>query len=126
MPQVTLHHVHHEAADVDIAAAFYVDNFEAHITERVEREGVQWARVSIGGSMLNITDREHAQATQGPHRGLDHIGIHTTDFDATVATLRRNGVVFYVEPFSPRPGAQIAFVTGPDNVKVEVLCLTPA
>lgn len=124
MPQVTLHHVHHEAADVDVAAAFYVDNFDAKLDERIERDGVQWARVSIGGSMLNITDRAQAAAARGLHRGLDHIGIHTSDFDTTVATLRNNGVAFYVEPFSPRPGAWIAFVTGPDDVKIEVLCLS--
>lgn len=71
---------------------------------RAAREGAQWARVSIGGSMLNITDRAQADATRGLHRGHDHIGIHTTDFDASVQTLRNNGVVFYVEPYLTAPG----------------------
>ena len=125
MANYTLHHIHHEAADVDAAAEFYVQNFAGEITERTERQGVQWARVLVGGVKLNITDRAHVEVGLKTYRGLDHFGIHTSDFDETIAQLRANGVPFYVEPTSPRPGTRIAFVSGPDNVKIEVLCIAP-
>ena len=121
MPELTLHHLHHEAADVDAAAQFYVDNFGGVVAERVEKQGVQWARVAVAGAMLNITDRADSNVALGLYRGLDHFGIHTSDFDQTVATLRANGVNFFIDPLSPRPGARIAFVSGPDNIKIEIL-----
>lgn len=121
MPNLSFHHLHHEAADVDAAAAFYVECLGGELTERVERDGVQWARVSLGGMMLNITDRADAGLSLGLYQGLDHFGVHTSDFDTTMADLRASGVEFFIEPHSPKPGVQVAFVSGPDNVKIEIL-----
>ena len=125
MPELSFHHLHHEASDVDAAAAFYVDCLGGELTERVERDGVQWARVSLGGAMLNITDRADDALGLGLYQGLDHFGIHTSDFEATMAGLRDKEVPFFIEPHSPKPGVQIAFVYGPDNVKIEILQVTP-
>ncbi len=125
MPDLSFHHLHHEAADVDAAAAFYVDCLSGELTERFERDGVQWARVSVGGVMLNITDRADAALSLGLYRGLDHVGIHTSDFEATTAHLRTKGVKFFIEPHSPTPGVQVAFISGPDNVKIEILQVDP-
>ena len=124
MAELTLHHLHHEAGDVDEAVKFYVDNFAGELTERFEQDGVQWARVKLAGAMLNVTDRGQADVALGVYRGFDHFGIHTTDFDETIATLKGNGVDFFIEPISPRPGVRIAFVSGPDNIKIEVLSVS--
>ena len=121
MTTYTLHHIHHEAADVDAAVAWYEKNFQATVEDRFENNGVQWARVNLGGALLNITDRAETQIELGRYQGLDHFAIHTSDFDATVATLKANGVHFWTEPMSPRPGTQIAFISGPDNIKIEIL-----
>jgi catechol 2,3-dioxygenase-like lactoylglutathione lyase family enzyme len=122
--ELTLHHLHHEAEDVDEAVKFYVDNFAGELIERFEQNGVQWARVEVADAMLNVTDRGQSDVSLGVYRGLDHVEIHTTDFDETIATLKDNGVNFFIEPMSPRPGVRIAFVSGPDNVKVEVLSVS--
>jgi catechol 2,3-dioxygenase-like lactoylglutathione lyase family enzyme len=121
MAELTLHHLHHEASDVDAAAQFYVDNFDAKIMERTEKLGVQWARVAVGGTMLNITDRADRTIALGLYRGLDHFGIHTSNFDETIAKLKANGVNFFIEPKKAPSGVFVAFVSGPDDVKIEVL-----
>ena len=123
--EYSFHHIHHEAADVDVAAAFYVANFGGLIIERAKRDG-GWeaARVQVGGCVINITDRAACEVGLRTFRGFDHIGIHTSDFDDTMSALRANGVNVYVEPFSPRPGVRIAFINGPDDVKIEVLCVS--
>ena len=82
--------------------------------------------MTIGGAMLNITDRADDGVGLRLYQGLDHFGLHTSDFDATIASLREKGVSFFIEPHSPKPGIQIAFVSGPDDVKVEILQVTPA
>lgn len=124
MPEFRLHHIHHEAADVDAATRFYVENFAGVVTERTEKQGYQSARVQVAGTTINVTDRARADVALDRYKGLDHIGIHTNDFDATIAALRANGVNFFIEPMSPAPGVDVAFVSGPDNIKVEVVCIS--
>jgi catechol 2,3-dioxygenase-like lactoylglutathione lyase family enzyme len=121
MPEYSLHHIHHEAADVDAAVQFYEKNFGAALEERTVRSGAQWARVRLGSTLLNISDRATTQLGLDRYQGLDHFAIQTSDFDSTIATLRANGVNFWSEPMSPRPGTHIAFISGPDHIKIEII-----
>ena len=43
------------------------------------------------------------------------------DLDEAAADLRRRGAEFYSEPRLLRPGLKIAFVRGPDDVRIEIL-----
>lgn len=121
MASFNLHHIHHETADVDGTVAFYQTNFHGELTERTVRDGVQWARLKIGDMMLNVTDRGETGVDLVRYNGLDHIGLHTSDFDETISSLKANDVEFFVEPMSPAPGVRVAFVSGPDNIKIEIL-----
>jgi catechol 2,3-dioxygenase-like lactoylglutathione lyase family enzyme len=82
---------------------------------------VQWGTVRVGGAMLNVTNRGVFDVALGVYNGLDHFALRTTDLDDTISTLRANGVNIFLEPMSPKPGVRIAFVSGPDNVKIEIL-----
>ena len=121
MTEYHLQHIHHESADVDATVQFYEKNFNGMLQERVERGGVQWARVNVGGVLINVTDRASKQYDLDLYQGLDHFALQTSDFDETIATLKSNGVVFWSEPRSPRPGVQVAFIAGPDNIKIEIM-----
>lgn len=121
MAEYHLHHIHHEAADVDAAAQFYEKNFQAVLEERTIRDGQQWARVNLAGTLINISDRATTQVALECYQGLDHFALRTSNFDETVAMLKANGVHFWIEPRSPRPGVQIAFISGPDNIKIELI-----
>ena len=121
MATYELHHLHHETADVDSTVAFYQTNFAAELIERTERDGVQWGTVRVGGALINVTNRGVFNVGLGVYNGLDHFALRTTDLDATVALLKANGVNFFLEPMTPKPGVRIAFVSGPDNVKIELL-----
>jgi len=125
MADFRLHHIHHETRDVDATAAFYQKHFRGELTERTEREGVQWARIRIGDTTLNVTDRGEADIGLKRYNGLDHIGIHTSDFDETIGALKSAGVEFFIEPMSPAPGVRIAFIRGPDDIKIELLDVSP-
>ncbi len=121
MVQYRFNHIHHESADVDGAVQFYEKNFQAALEERTERDGVQWARVKLGDTLINITDRATTAVGLEAYQGLDHFAVNTSDMDETVATLKANGVHFWAEPRSPRPGLTIAFIAGPDNIKIELM-----
>jgi predicted enzyme related to lactoylglutathione lyase len=124
MASYELHHIHHETVDVDVTAAFYTDNFHGEITERFEKEGVQWARVKVGGTFIFITDRGTFDIDLGSHRGIDHFCLHTDDFEGAMASLRANNVNIVAEPWSSKPGSHACFISGPDNMKIEILSIS--
>ena len=124
MADFQLHHIHHEAADVDAAVTFYEKNFQAVLEERTVRNGEQWARIRLGGTLLNISDRATTEVGLERYQGIDHFALHTSDFAGAVAALKANGVNFFTEPMSPRPGVEIAFISGPDNIKIELMQLS--
>jgi catechol 2,3-dioxygenase-like lactoylglutathione lyase family enzyme len=53
--------------------------------------------------------------------GLDHLGLRVDDVDAATAELKRRGAKVLVEPKTIRPGVRIAFIQGPDDVRIELL-----
>ena len=56
-----------------------------------------------------------------PYIGLDHLGLRVADVDAATAELKRRGARVLVEPKTIRPGVRIAFIQGPDDVRIELL-----
>jgi len=56
-----------------------------------------------------------------PYIGLDHLGLRVDDVDAATAELKRRGAQVLVEPKTIRPGVRIAFIQGPDHVRIELL-----
>ena len=71
--------------------------------------------------MINITDRADTRVGLSRYQGLDHFAFLTDDFEATMARLRENGVNIWQGPESPVPGVQVVFISGPDDVKIELL-----
>jgi catechol 2,3-dioxygenase-like lactoylglutathione lyase family enzyme len=115
-------HVHLRSPDVAAAAAFYVDKLAAR---EVRREGTPTSRIvlDLGGLTVFI---EQAPAdlpppARAPHLGIEHIGLGVADIDATLADLRARGVTVLVETKAMRPGLRIAFIDGPDGVRIELL-----
>ena len=120
MPTYALNHVHHEAADVQAAADWYVKLFDAAADEPFERGGATWIRVHIGNITVTITDRECSDTELGRYQGYDHLGIETDDFDATMARIEECGVDIWSGPMDAG-GFRIVFINGPDNVKIELM-----
>ncbi len=56
-----------------------------------------------------------------PRYGEDHFGVEVDDLDEVAADLKKRGVVFGMEPRDFGPGLRIAFVRGPDNVRIELM-----
>ena len=120
MPAYSLNHVHHESTDVHAAADWYVRMFDATADEPFERGGATWLRVHIGEVTVTITDREFSAMELGRYQGLDHFGLDTDDFDATLARIEAAGVDIWAGPLEAE-GMRIVFINGPDNVKIELM-----
>ena len=123
MPDFRWDHLHLRSPDPEVTAQYYVDVFGAQPMNKVEVGGS--LRVIIGLAGLSLFIERVPSGTPAPpdppHLGLEHIGLAVTDLDAVCAQLTARGAEFVVEPHSPRPGLKIAFVRGPENVRIELL-----
>jgi catechol 2,3-dioxygenase-like lactoylglutathione lyase family enzyme len=63
----------------------------------------------------------NASTPETEHLGEEHFGLKVKDLEATAAELKQRGVHFSVEPVEARPGVKMAYVTGPDNMRIELL-----
>ena len=125
--QFSCDHLHLRSPDPEAAAAFYVSRLGARITGRTESNGALRVILDLGGlvTFIEAVPADTVMAPPAPFVGIEHLGLLVADMDAAVAELRANGVTFLVEPRSPRPGVKIAFIEGPDAVRIELLERAP-
>jgi catechol 2,3-dioxygenase-like lactoylglutathione lyase family enzyme len=120
MFEYTFDHAHVYCTDVPASERFFVDVLAARVTER---RGTTVVLDFGGGSVL--LRPQLAGETLGPagspRFGIDHLGIRVADVPAAVAELRERGGEISGPPRELRPGVFVAFVQGPDNVRVELL-----
>ena len=118
MPGYQFHHVHLYSPDPIKTADFYEKMFGAtrRRPDREVDEGSYAVQLVLNGAGIFIrSQKDGATIPSEPVRGLEHFGLFTDDMEAAVADLRANGVE--VEVRNP----YIAFVRGPDNVRIELL-----
>jgi catechol 2,3-dioxygenase-like lactoylglutathione lyase family enzyme len=121
-------HFHLRSLDPEKSARFYEEMFGAERLGTVDNAGKLRVVVDLGGVRLFIEEvppGTHA-APEPPYLGLEHIGLAVSGIDAVAVELKRKGAEFIVEPRSPRPGTRIAFIRGPENVRIELVDRTAA
>jgi lactoylglutathione lyase len=117
-------HVHIVSEDPKNIADYFRTAFDAKVVETVQ-DGKPRIDVDLNG--LNIFIFRTAPednlpgCSPGRYRGLDHFGLWVDDLDGACAELKRRGVQFTMEPNVVRPGLKIAFVRGPENIRIEIL-----
>ena len=125
-------HVHLKAPDPGKTAGWYVEAFGFQIiSDTVRDSGDRFIRCKAAdGTGFNISEaRTNEQLASGsdgtPHWGLEHFGINVDDMDAEIERLEGLGAVLMEGPISTPTGLRIAFIKGPDDVRIELLQLTP-
>jgi catechol 2,3-dioxygenase-like lactoylglutathione lyase family enzyme len=122
-PVLRFDHAHLRSPDPDAAARFYVEVLGG--TRRARDETPESLRVTVDlGGLALFIDRlrpERDGPPEPPFRGLEHLGFAVDDVDAAIAAAEALGAVVSVRPHSPKPGLRIAFLTGPDGVRIELL-----
>lgn len=116
-------HIHIYCSDVEASERWFVDGLGAEVVERGDSRGAPSISLRLGGAPITLraAREDERLAPPGPRAfGTDHFGMMVPDLDVAAAELERRGVEFEVEPFLFRPGRRIAFVRGPDGVRVEL------
>jgi lactoylglutathione lyase len=116
-------HAHILCTDIDATERWLVDVMGAEVTERRWSRDIPALTLTLYGLTIFVRGELSEESLGAPdHRqfGLDHFGLLVNDVDAAVELLRGRGAVIDTEPFDFMPGSRLAFVRGPDNVRVEL------
>jgi catechol 2,3-dioxygenase-like lactoylglutathione lyase family enzyme len=121
----TYDHIHVRTKDPEGMASFFETMFGAKVLRLIQSDGVPRVDLDINGLAIfiaSVPPEEHIDLSpRDPHLGLDHFGFRVDDIDGAVEDLRSKGAEIYTEPRTIRPGVRIAFVRGPDDVRIELL-----
>jgi catechol 2,3-dioxygenase-like lactoylglutathione lyase family enzyme len=123
--EVRFDHVHLVSKDPVRAAQWYADNLNGSIWKSVEMRGAPQVYVQFGDSFVIVRGQRGVESPEAKDHlewGIDHFGVRIHgDFDEFCARLKRNGVVFSMEPTDLNETTRIAFIDAPDGVSVELL-----
>jgi len=106
------------------AERWFVDGMGAEFVTKRESSGTPGVELRLGGQQLLLRgarDGENLAPAGARHFGTDHFGLNVDDVDGVVERLRGRGVEIEVEPWNIRPTTRIAFVKGPDGVRIELV-----
>ena len=118
-------HIHLRSPDPLETAQWYHRMFDARIVETPQPSGPNRIDLDINGLMVFVAGAlptgEELQGLRNPHYGLDHFGLRVGNLEEAVAELKSRGAEFAVEPRTLPNGVKIAFVRGPNDVRIELL-----
>jgi catechol 2,3-dioxygenase-like lactoylglutathione lyase family enzyme len=118
------HHIHVFCSDLEATERWFTEGLGATVANRADSRGVTGVTLKLGGANVLLRPAREGEVLvpAGPrHFGPDHFGLQVDDVDATVEQLRGRGVYIEVEPWDFSPGARIAFIKGPDEVRIELV-----
>jgi catechol 2,3-dioxygenase-like lactoylglutathione lyase family enzyme len=118
------HHIHVFCSDLAATERWFVEGVGATVKGRGDSRGVMGVTLDLGGANVLLRPAREGEtlASAGArHFGADHFGLRVDDVDATVAELRGRGVFIEVEPWDFSAGSRIAFIKGPDEVRIELV-----
>jgi catechol 2,3-dioxygenase-like lactoylglutathione lyase family enzyme len=124
-PVYTYDHIHLRTKNPQATIEYYQKMFDATPVAYVQSNGKPRVDLDLNGLTIFIAevpaDAPLPTAPAEPYIGLDHLGLRVDDLDAATAELKRRGAQVIVEPKTIRPGVRIAFIQGPDGVRIELL-----
>ena len=118
------HHIHVFCSDLDATERWFTEGVGATVVNRADSRGVTGVTLNLGGASVLLRPAREGEvlASAGARSfGVDHFGLRVDDVDATVEALRARGVFIEVEPWDFSPGSRIAFIKGPDEVRIELV-----
>ena len=111
------HHVHLRSLTPLDTARWYAAAFDGEMTKF---RGASHLPAIVFGDMMVVVQQSPSAVASTKNRSVDHLGWNFDDFDAIVKKLKEQGVTFLVDP-QPSGDHMIAFIEGPDGVKIELV-----
>ncbi len=112
------HHIHLRSPKPLDTARWYAAAFDGG--ELTKFRGAAHMPAVVFGDMMVVVQQSPSAVASTENRSVDHLGWNFDDFDAIVKKLKGQGVKFLVDP-RPSGDHMIAFIEGPDGVKIELV-----
>ena len=128
---IKFNHIHIKALDPEKTADWYGRAFGLKVTERVTRPAGDLFLncVMLDGTNVIISGQKTGEqlpaGSSKPRLGLEHFAIDTDDFDRDLAHLKSLGAAVLDGPVATPAGIRIAFIEGPDDVRIELMWFPP-
>lgn len=119
-----LDHIHLLSGQVEEMIGYFAKVFEGKVVARGELRGFPMVRMDVYGAPISIlgTDPVAGQLEPGKgKKGLDHFGFKVKNLEETVKILKARGAKFSVEPTTTPSGIKIAFIEGPEGIRIELV-----
>ncbi len=119
-----LDHIHFYCGDIEKTVVYFRDILGGKELSREKRPTSVLVRMDVLGTVIALMaiPPESGQFDPGKgKRGLDHIGFKVRDLEATLEEMREKGVRITQELTVLPSGLKMAFVEGPDGIRVELL-----
>jgi catechol 2,3-dioxygenase-like lactoylglutathione lyase family enzyme len=123
-----INHIHIKAADPRKTAEWWVRAFAFKIVSDETRVfGDRFVRclAGDGGMAVSIsnarTNETLGAGNSSAHFGLEHFAIDTEDIEADIARLQRLGARLQEGPLEAPNGVRFAFLSVPDDVRIELV-----
>lgn len=118
-------HIHLIAADVEATRQWYERVLGAKVTFEGVFRGSKVYYLDIAGTTFVVFGRLEKEkplrpGTVAAKTGVDHFGFSVGNLDEVLTELRRLGVNILEGPIVVRPGLQIAYIEGPDKIRIEL------
>ena len=128
-PRYLFDHVHIYCSNLATTERWFVDVMGAEVIDRRGSGNHPTVALRLGGGSLLLRGRLEGEelAAAGPPRfGVDHLGLLVSDVGSVITELRRRGAEVSSEPRELRAGVYMAFVRGPDQVRIELVQRPPS
>lgn len=119
-----LDHIHIICGNMEEAVQYFEKVFDGWVVSRSEMRGFPLIRMDVKGATLALlgTEPKAGQLTPGKgNRGLDHFGFKVKDLEQTAQDLKKRGAKFSIEPTVTPSGIKIAFIEGPEGIRIELV-----
>jgi len=116
-------HIQIYCGDAEKAVAFFRDIFGGKEIGREKRD-TPFIRMDVQGVVFALMGVQPDSGQLDPgkgKRGLDHIGFSVKDLKSTLQEMRKKGVKVTQDLTVMPGGLKMAFVEGPEGVRVELL-----
>jgi len=125
MARYSYDHIHLRSPKPKETAEWFGRTFDAKLVPNPRPNMPDRVDVDLDGLLIYIAGELPAGAElyepPNPHYGLDHFGLRVESLDETLAILTSRGVEIVEGPRQAPGGPYIAFVRGPDNMRIEIL-----
>lgn len=117
-------HIHLKSTDVEATAQWYCTHLGAKTTFEGSFRGAKVYYLAMGGMTFILSEsfagEDALPASIKSRLGVDHFGFEVDDVDGVVEILRARNVPIVEEPVDVRPGLRIAYIEGPEHVRIEL------